>query len=208
MKRLLLLLILILVIAGCLFFKFSDLNVFDIFKSQPVVIDKTANIVEKVRQLAELTTFCYYEDNVIVKKRLRKETMFGWIWSFWGFSFTFEDELVLITRGKIRVGFDLSKIQESDIIIDSLSITLRLPKVQILDVITNPSDFETFEESGKWSHDEVTGYKNEIRAIIEKNARDNGIFELAENSAKERLTLLLQIFGFDNVVILFGNERR
>jgi hypothetical protein len=197
--------IVIIVVAVSLYLKFSNFNFSNLFKSQPIVIDKTANVVEKINRLAELTTFTYYEDNVIVKKKTKEVTLFGKTLSIFGDTIASEDELVLIAKGKVRAGFDLSKLQEQDIITDSISITLKLPEVKILDVITNPSDFETFEESGKWAHEEVTNYKNEARAIIEKNALENGIFELAEKSGQEQLTSFLKALGFKKVNISLTN---
>jgi hypothetical protein len=179
--------------------KFFDFNFSNIFKSQPVVIDATTNVVTEVRRLAELTTATYYEENVIAKKRTRESTVFGMKVA------DVEDELVIIAKGKVRAGFDLSTMQEKDIVADSVSVSLKLPKVQILDVITNPSDFETFEESGEWSYEEVTQYKNEVRTIIEKNALGNGILELAEKAGKERLTSFMLALGFKQVTINYNN---
>jgi hypothetical protein len=130
-------------------------------------------------------------------KKKTKESLFGSIFG--------EDELVLITKGKVRAGFDLLKLNKQDIIIDSISITLKLPEVKILDIITNPSDFETIEESGKWTHEEVTNYKNEARAIIEMHALENGIFELAEKSGRKQLTSFLKALGFKEVIISLTN---
>jgi hypothetical protein len=198
MKSIIKIAVLAVVVVGAvgLFLKFSGFDfsgISDVFKSQPVVIDNTANVVEEVRRLAELTTASYYEENVIVRKKARKAGIFGVK------VVDIEDELVLLVKGKVRIGFDLSKMQEKDIVVDSVSISLRLPEVQILDVITNPSGFETFSESGNWSHDEVTQYKNEVRAVIEKNAIANGTMEFAEKAGKERLTSFMQALGFKTV---------
>jgi hypothetical protein len=78
---------------------------------------------------------------------------------------------------------------------------MKLPKPKILDVISNPSDFETYEENGKWSHEEVTAIKNEARAAIEQNAIESGILERAEESGKQKLSSFLQALGFQKVFI-------
>jgi hypothetical protein len=184
--------VIIFVVAAGLYLKYSSFSISDLFKSQPVVIEKTANIVDEIRRLAELTTATYHHD-IVIRKSKSVITFFGIkIGNY---------ELVLITKGKVHAGYDLSKLQEKDIIIDSLSITLKLPKAQILDIITNPSDFETFEESGKWSHEEVTRYKNEARTVLENNAVNGGILKLAEKEGKENLTAFFKVLGFENVVI-------
>jgi hypothetical protein len=168
------------------------------FKEQPIVIDKTAIVVKEINRLAEWTTATYCIDNASINRKTEKLSIFGQTFA------TLDAELVLITKGKVRAGFDFSTLQEQDIVIDidSLSISLKLPKVQILDVITNPSDFETFEESGKWSYEEVKGFKNEARSLLVKNALESGIFELAEKNGREMLTALLFALGFKEVNVL------
>jgi hypothetical protein len=195
----LVLIIIALIIGIVLFFRISGISIPNPFIAKPIVIDKTTIVVEEVHRLAELATATYYEDYVIVKKRTRESTIFGMKVT------DVDDELVLITKGKVRAGFDLSKLRQQDIISDSVSITLKLPKVQLLDVITNPSDFETFEESGDWSYEEVTKYKNEARAAIEQSALNSGILELAEKAGKERLTSFMLALGFKEVTINYDN---
>jgi hypothetical protein len=177
------------------YLNYLGINIPHPFKARPIVIDKTANVIENIRRLAELTTATYYEDNVTVKEKTEE-------YSLLGVNMDRTNELVLITKGKVRAGFDLSALQKQDIFVDSVSITLKLPQPQLLDIITNPSDFETFEEDGKWSHEDVTSYKNEARAIIEKNALESGILKRAEKSGREKLTAFLQALGFKEVNIL------
>lgn len=179
-------LVVIVIIAAFCFFKFSKINFENPFKAKPITIDKTMNVVEEINQLAEFTTATYYQEIFI--KKVREGLLF-------------DDELVMITKGKVRAGFDLSTLTEEDIVIDTHTIKIRLPKVKILDIITNPSDFETYIESGKWSFDEVNEYKKEARGKLEKNAIEGGILELAEKSAFEKLSSLFQALGFKEVII-------
>ena len=109
--------------------------------------------------------------------------------------------MVIIIKGKVRAGFDMSALTEKDIIIENKTIRIKLPPVEILDVITNPSNFETFVESGKWSFDEVNEYKKEARESLEKSAIDGGILDLAKESGVEKLTTLFKNLGFAEVVI-------
>jgi hypothetical protein len=157
-------------------------DISDLFKDNPLTIDETFNVVEEIHKIGEFTTATFYQEDVIYKTKKK-------------------DELVLIIRGKVRVGFDLSNISNGDIIVYSQTIKLRLPQVKIFDIITNPSGYETFEENGKWSFEEITEYKKEARDIIEKNALESGILQLAENTAIEKLTTMLQILGFKEVII-------
>ncbi|GHS88378.1 hypothetical protein FACS1894201_09820 [Bacteroidia bacterium] len=197
----------IIVVAVWLCLKFSVFQNFqNPFKSKPIVIDKTVNVVEKIRRLADFTTATYYKDYVIVQKKLSDVDVLGIKIALLGNKMTTQDELVLVTKGKVRAGFDLSKMQEQDITVDSISIMLKLPEPQLLEVITNPSDFETFEETGKWSHEEVTGYKNAARAAIENEALENGILERAEKAGKEKLTTFLHALGFKKISIIVAKR--
>jgi len=158
----------------------DDINY--LFKDNPLIIDETFNVVEEIHKIGEFTTATFYQEDVIYKTKKK-------------------DELVLIIKGKVRVGFDLSNLSNDDIIVYSQTIKLRLPQVKIFDVITNPSGYETYEESGKWSFEEITEYKKEARDIIEKNALESGILQLAENTAIEKLTMMFQTLGFREVII-------
>jgi hypothetical protein len=188
--------IVVLVAAVCSFLKFTNFDFSDFFNTKPIVIGQTTNIVEEIRRLAELTTITYYGDYAIVKKKQRAVKIFGLT------LYNTEDELVLIVKGKVRAGFDLSKLQKLDIMTDSISmITLKLPKAKVLDIITNPSDFETFEENGNWSYEEITKFKREARTAIEQYAMKIGILEMAEKAGKENFTSFFKALGFQTVVI-------
>jgi len=166
--------------------KFSAIDFENPFKAKPITIDKTTNMVEEINQLAEFTTATYYQEMIL--KKVRKGIFF-------------DDELVIIIKGKVRAWVDMSTLTKKDIVIDNDTIKIRLPKVKVLDVITNPSDFETYVESGIWSFDEVTKYKNEAREKLKKNALEDGILELAEKSAFERISSFFQALGFKKIII-------
>jgi len=185
----------VVLIAVFCFFKFSNFNFGGIFKEKPITIDKTANVIEEINQLAEFTTATYYQEIII--KETKKRSNIG---SYFG-SYIGDEELVLIIKGKVRAGFDLSDLSEEDILIDENTIELKLPKVKIIETITNPSDFETYEESGTWSFEEIKEFKNKAREKIENSAIEGGILELAEKSGIEKLKSLIEAFGFKQVII-------
>ena len=110
-----------------------------------------------------------------------------------------QDEIAIIVRGTVRAGFDLSQM-ETEMLNDS-SIIVTLPPVKILDVVSNPSDFETFEEKGEWSHKETTEFKNTARERILKHAIEDNILQFAENAGKEQLSNLFMLLGIKNVSV-------
>ena len=109
--------------------------------------------------------------------------------------------IVLIVRGKIRMGFDLTKM-ETEVVNDS-TINLTLPEVQILDIITNPSDVRTFSEKGKWSHERVTITKNAARAKLLELVMEENMLATAEENGKRQLSAIFSAFGFKHVNINF-----
>lgn len=151
-----------------------------------ITIDETVNIVDEIHQIADFCTASYYQEIAIQKKHKGR---------------IFDDDLVIIAKGKVRAGFDLSQLADSNIIVTQDSIMLKLPSAKILDVITNPSDFETFEETGKWTHNEVTIYKIEAREILKRNAITEGLLNKATENGKEKLSNLFKAMGFKKVVI-------
>lgn len=112
--------------------------------------------------------------------------------------------IVLIVRGKIRMGFDLTKM-ETEVVNDS-TINLTLPEVQILDIITNPSDVRTFSEKGKWSHERVTITKNAARAKLLELVMEDNMLATAEENGKRQLSAIFSAFGFKQVNIEFVSD--
>ena len=109
--------------------------------------------------------------------------------------------IVLIVRGKIRMGYDLSKMETE--VVDDSTINLTLPQAQILDIITNPSDIRTFSEKGHWSHERVTITKNSARAKLLELVMEENLLATAEDNGKRQLTALFSSFGFKHVNITF-----
>lgn len=109
--------------------------------------------------------------------------------------------IVLIVRGKVRMGYDLTKM-ETEVVNDSV-INLTLPSAQILDIITNPSDIRTFSEKGNWSHDRVTITKNAARAKLLELVMEENMLATAEENGKRQLSAIFSSFGFKHVNIDF-----
>lgn len=109
--------------------------------------------------------------------------------------------IVLIVRGKVRMGYDLSKM-ETQVVNDS-TINLTLPQARVLDIITNPSDIRTFNEKGSWSHERVTITKNAARAKLLELVMVENLLVTAEDNGKRQLEAIFSSFGFKHVNIAF-----
>ena len=99
----------------------------------------------------------------------------------------------------MRAGFDLSMLSENDLVVNGDTIDIRLPAPKVFDVISNPSDYRIFDESGDWQHEEIVAMQKKSKEKMLNNALDQKILEKANIIGKERIKALFTSFGF-NVV--------
>lgn len=185
----------VVIVAGGLFAGFK----LDWFHKD-LTIDKTANVVEEVKKIGQFTTAAYYEEVPLREIRIDTVGRSGVFGIGAGTSYK-DNEIVLIGKGRVRAGFDLSKLQDDDIITHGDTLELSLPAVEVFDIIMNPSDFTTEYEKGTWSHELTKPIKKRAKAELEQNALDYGILEKAEESGLKRLESLFKTFGFNTVLL-------
>lgn len=160
-------------------------------------IDDTPVIITKIRSLGELTTACYYDEMVLsrTKQNAFSSSALGSL-ARDGFGKDVDDHLVIIAKGTVRAGVDLMDMTEEDIRFVGDTAYIRLPAPQYLDVIVNPSGFEVFAESGKWSHEEVTGLQDTARQRLLMGADHYGLKSKAYAGAMDAVTELLAASGY------------
>ena len=184
-----------LLVGGWCYIQSLGFNLFGLSFGGELKIDNTANVVEKIKEISEFTTACYYEEAVLKDSKVEKHEG-----GFLGLVDTeTSKEIVIIAKGKVRAGFDLSKVTEDKINIKNDTIGITLPEPEIFDVIINPSDYEMYIEEGKWSHEEVTALQTNYRAQLLAKANDAGILNKAKEAGKKRFESLFQTFGFSVV---------
>ena len=169
--------------------------------NRQLTIDKTENVVEKIRKIAEFSSANYYEEIVIKESRVYQSRVGKALnWMHLGNDST-KEELVIIGKGRLRAGFNLESLKDEDIKVDVDTLYITLPKVEIFDVIINPSDCENFVEEGKWTHEEVVALQLQAKEQIKQNAIEYGILTMAEKHGKEKLSALFRNLGFSKVII-------
>ena len=190
------------VVAAGLFIadKYAGLNIFDNLLGKGMQYEKTANVITEIRNISEFTSACYCEELVMTEVKDSENTTNKFV-KMLGRGAVSKDEICLIMDGKVRAGFDLSKVAEDAIAISGDTLTMTLPKPEIFDVIVNPSNCEVYVEEGKWSHEQVTAIQASARVRIQDDAIGYGILEQADKIGRERLADLFKTFGF-NVVRL------
>jgi hypothetical protein len=165
-------------------------------EKRPLTIDDTPVIVSKIRSLGELTTACYYDEMVLsrTKENAFSSSALGSLAE--GLGKDVDDHLVLIAKGTVRAGLDLMDMSEEDVRFVGDTAYIRLPVPKYLDVIVNPSDFEVFAETGKWTHEEITGLQETARTRLLMGADHYGLKSRAYAGAMDAVTELLAASGF------------
>lgn len=151
-------------------------------KKGPMIAD-TPSVVVAINKIAELATACYFGEKIILKRK----------------NFLLGDELCIIAKGLVRAGYNLKELKPGDVSIKKDVVTVRLPKVEILDVIINPSDWDFYVEDGNWN-DEIRDIKAEAKKDFMKDAIEHGILEKAKRNGERKITALLLSLGFKGVV--------
>ena len=165
-------------------------------EKRPLTIDDTPVIVTKIRSLGELTTACYYDEMVLsrTKENAFSSSALGSLAE--GLGKDVDDHLVLIAKGTVRAGLDLMDMSEEDVRFVGDTAYIRLPVPKYLDVIVNPSDFEVFAETGKWTHEEITGLQETARTRLLMGADHYGLKSRAYAGAMDAVTELLVASGY------------
>ena len=166
-------------------------------EKRSLTIDDTALIVTRVRSLGELTTACYYDEMVLSdsKRNSFSTSPLGSL-ARDGFGKDVDDHLVIIAKGTVRAGVDLMDLTEEDVRFVGDTAYIRLPAPQYLDVIVNPSDFEVFAETGKWTHGQMTHLQDRARQRLLMGADHYGLKSKAYEGAMEAVTELLAASGY------------
>lgn len=193
-KLTLIVIVIIAAVIGGLFLG-AKLNLFEFpfdFGRKPLTIEKTANVITEIKKIGEFTTACFYEEIAVQDARVDTVTILG-------LERHKNHEIVLIGKGKVRAGFDLAKIQESDMKVHGDTLDLALPHAEIFDIILNPSDFDIEYESGDWDNENTKPAKAAARKQLEEDALAGGLLQKAEASGLGRLKNLFTAFGYSEV---------
>ncbi|MEO7264096.1 MAG: DUF4230 domain-containing protein [Ferruginibacter sp.] len=158
----------------------------NIFSSKPVTIDETPILIKEIRSLGQLITASFY-DEVVVDSTIK---------NYIGPIPTASSQLVIIARGKVLAGIDLKTLEDRAVTVRKDSVWMQLPPAKILDVIINPGDYETFEETGNWSPESVTSLKLNAKTIITARASNKNILDKANSKAKSVIEDFLHAAGF------------
>lgn len=202
-----------------------------------LVIDKTPITVEHIRAIGELVTATWYDEQVIIVKKLQDEDsiLVKRVKEGEVVTKTVEEqskskkkgdatgkttkevplkvlgELVIIQDAHGRIGINLAKMKPDNLVFpkkDGMPVQIKLPALECLDFIMNPTDTEIFTESDSgWNLDDLK--KALVPAELEMKAKmknDESLFNAARKSAQEVVSQLFRAAGYENVQVLFESD--
>lgn len=197
-------LVVVAVAAGAFLYFNPSMNPFAGLFGKDLTIDKTANVVTEVKKISKFTTACFYEEVTLVEKKANDmvDNAAGqYVASLFGKQNLVEDEICIIANGKVRAGYDFEKLSDDAIKVSGDTLEVKLPEVEIFDIVVNPSNFDVYVNDGTWTHEQVTEVQGKAKAKIEDDAKKAGIIEKAKTSGEEQLVNLFKTFGFGTVVL-------
>lgn len=189
----------LLLVGGWIALQYFNINLFGFKFGRELKIDKTANVIEKIRSISEFTTACYYEEAVLKSRKTEAGKQNKLMSLVHIEADSLHSEVVILAKGRVRAGYDLGKILAEHIIISNDSISISLPTPEIFDVIVNPSDYEMYIEEGIWSHDEISALQAEYRNALTEKSKESGLLQKANEAGKTRLESLFKVLGFSYV---------
>jgi len=202
-------LVILLLLAGIWLYKHPDWSSSfkNLFSSQQLDIENTAIVVKEINALAQLVTITSYNE-VVMEEVIKGGPIFNnpaipTILSVPNLRYS-DRKLVLIGKGKVLAGIDLAKLTGKDVFIKNDSIAVTLPKAQVLQTIINPSDYDTFEETGTWSDEETRAVKVKLRNKLVATVLQQGILQKATTKAKLVMENFIGNVGFKTVTVTFA----
>lgn len=175
-----------------------------VFSAAPLEIDETPVLVKEIREMASLITVTGYDEVVVDSvyadpRQIAIRSVTGGLAAN-PFSPLF-DRIVLVARGQVICGTDLKKMSDSSIRVFKDSAVITIPAAEILDIIINPSGYETFIEEGNWSDQAITAVKIKARQKMRDRAMQQQLLSKANQRATTLMTSMLQASGFAKVEV-------
>lgn len=168
---------------------------FSVFENNKYDIKSASSVVTRMKALNRLETASFTIEKIIdagtAGNRLQ-QVLFG-------------DRLLLIAHGEVIAGFDLSQMSEDDIKIIDDTMTIILPKPQILFTSLDNEKTRVYDRQKGLL---TTGDKDleseariEAERVIRSAACSAEILETASQNAREQLGALFSAAGFTSVTI-------
>ena len=159
------------------------------------VHNNRAAVVKEMRELSRLETATF-----TIEKVIDAGTKGGKLRNF-----LFGEKILLIAHGNVIAGFDLSKIEEKDIVIQDKNITLRLPAPQIFISSIDNAQTRVYDRTRGILALGEKDLESEARQVAETSIRqaacDAGILEQAAGNGRRQLSAFFGTLGFSQITL-------
>lgn len=180
--------ILIVVLLISYFFLFKD-------SSNIKINTDRAAVIKEMRSLQRLETASFTIEKIIdggTSGGLFQQLLFG-------------DKILLIAHGQVIAGFDLSQISEKDIEVSGDSVSITLPKPQILVTTLDNTQTKVYDRTRGLLNPGDKDLESKAREAAQNSIRDaacqGDILKQASDNARKQITAFLSALGFVQISI-------
>ena len=161
-----------------------------------VALTETTHVYMTPTQIQQIRAIGQWEFMAINDEELADTTRRG---------IFFDDHLVRIYYGTLRLGIDLSTLDSTNIESQGDILLLHLPDVTLLDKdFIDEARTRSFHESGNWSNrDRQDLYERARQRMIARCVTPEALASTRQQ-AEAQIRQMLQAMGFENIVIDFG----
>jgi len=154
-----------------------------------------AAVIRQIQSLSRMETASFSVDKVI-----EASTNYGKLRQL-----LFGDKVLLIARGKVIAGFDLTKMQPQDFKGLGSSVTLTLPAPEILSTNIDNSQTRVFDrDQGIFTKGELNleaEARQQAESAIRQAACEGGILDEATRNGKQQIETIFKAAGFSSVTV-------
>jgi len=152
-------------------------------------------VVDKIRQLSRLETVNYSIDKIVEGNKEYPYLP----------NFLVGDKLLLVARGEVIAGVDLSQLKPSDVSVHGDAVAVRLPQPQILTTRIDNDKTRVYSRITGLLVVEDPNLESEVRLAAEQqfaqSALADGVLDKARDNARASVTALLYGLGFHHIQV-------
>lgn len=180
------------------FFSNFKLDIPALVKSPTPTINRSALVIQEMRQLSRIETTSYSVQTVIeagIEGNVFEELLFG-------------DRILLIAHGTIIAGMDLETLHTDDVVVseDGQQVRIQAPPPQIFNVFLDNEKTRVYDRQQGWLASTDKDLETQARQRAEQEillaACEGGIMQRATADGRRTLEQLLQMLNFERVDVV------
>ena len=177
----------------------------------------TTNVVSEINKISEFTTAAFYKEIVLqdAKYKYKQHKVYQQSDNRYKRAFGMDKKvvgvetdsteigrIVIIAKGRIRAGFNFSRLRAEDLVVKNDTLMVAMPQAEVFDIIINPSDIEFFDRKGDyWDEDDIKEIIQNGKVAMYEQAMNENILEKANQYGVERMASIFKAFGFKEVLV-------